>query len=360
VNVPPADGLRRNLERLRRRRPGASSRILFTRHAVGPLTLLAIRGLLVIALFATAMTAFWLDREGLKDAADGVVSLADVVYFTMVTVTTVGYGDIVPVSDSARMLDALLVTPIRIFVWFIFVGTAYQLVFQRVIEDFRMQRLQRRLTGHVVVCGYGNNGRSAVTELLSQGVPAQEIVVIERDEVGARTAIDRGVVALHGDATGEEMLRIANVDRARGLVVAVGSDDASLMIVVTARAIGTPARIVASVHRRENVKLLRNAGATVTITPWTYSGYLLADGVTQEHTVDLIQDALSHEGTLRMSERPPRPDEIGQPARSLRYALLYGLVRDGRRVMFWEDPGLLVQAGDVLIVVDAGAGATQA
>ena len=175
-------------------------------------------------------------------------------------------------------------------------------------------------------------------------------VTLERQLV---LVLDRGVVVLQGDATREEMLRIAGVEHARGLIVAVGRDDAALMIVVTARAVGANARIVASVHERENIRLLRNGGANVVVTPWTYSGYLLADGITQEHTVDLIQDALSHDGPLRLHERPPRPDEIGCIARTLPRALIYGVVRGGRRVMFWEQPELRVDEGDVLIVMDA-------
>lgn len=216
-----------------------------------------------------------------------------------------------------------------------------------------MHRLQQRLSGHVVVCGFSNSGRSAVLELLSEGVPSEQIIVIEQDAQAAQAAIDRGVVVLSGDATREEMLRIAGVERARGLIVAVGRDDAALMVVVTARALGGNARIVASVHERENVRLLRNAGADVTITPWTYSGYLLADGITQMHTVELIQDALSHEGHLRLHERAPKPEEVGRLARELPHSLLYGLVRDGRRIMFWQDAALRIAATDVLIVIDA-------
>ncbi|MEO7774464.1 MAG: NAD-binding protein [Steroidobacteraceae bacterium] len=350
-HIPLLD-LRADLKRLRglQRAPGA--RILFIRPALGALSVLGLRALIVLGLFGTALLAFYLDRAGLRDALDGHLSFSDIVYFTLVTVTTVGYGDIVPVSDSARMLDALLVTPIRVLVWFVFIGTAYQLVIQRVIEDWRMQRLQQRLVDHVVICGFSNSGRSAIAELLSEGVAPEQIVVIERDESVLALAMERGVVVLHGDATREEMLRVAGVERARGLIVSVARDDAALMIVVTARAIGANARIVASVHERENVKLLRNAGANVIITPWTYSGYLLADGITQQYTVDIIQDALSHEGHLRLHERAPRAQEIGLLARELPNALLYGLVRKGERMMFWQHPGLRVTQGDLLIVMD--------
>lgn len=72
-----------------------------------------------------------------------------------------GYGDIVPISARARLIDALVVTPVRLVVWLIFLGTAYELLVQRTLEDFRMLRLQRTLSGHVIVCGFGSTGASA-------------------------------------------------------------------------------------------------------------------------------------------------------------------------------------------------------
>jgi voltage-gated potassium channel len=345
--------LRSVLRRLRRLRGSSAGRILFTRAPLGPEAVLLLRALLVVGLFAVVLCVFYLDRGGLKDIADDTVSLLDVVYFTMVTITTVGYGDIVPVSDSARMIDAFFVTPIRIFVWFIFIGTAYQLVIQRVIEDWKMQRLQRRLDRHVVICGFGNSGKSAAEELVGKGVLPEDIIVVDRDEREVSAAIERGFVALQGEATREDLLRVAAVDRARGVVVAVGRDDTALMVVVTAKAIGTTARIVASVHERENVRLLRSAGADTVVTPWTFGGYLLADGITQFHTVDLIQDALSCGGQLTMHERAPSKEEVGCRARELRYSMVLGVVRSGRRMMFWEEPELLIAAQDQLIVMDA-------
>jgi voltage-gated potassium channel len=119
-------------------------------------TLIA-RFAVVVALFLIVIAVFWFDRDGLRDHADGSISFTDVVYFTMVSVTTVGYGDIVPVTRQARLVDAMLVTPIRLFIWLIFIGTAYQLVLQRLIEEFRMRRLQARLEDHVVLVGYGHH-----------------------------------------------------------------------------------------------------------------------------------------------------------------------------------------------------------
>jgi hypothetical protein len=92
------------------------------------------------------------------------------------------------------------------------------------------------------------------------------------------------------------------------------------------------------------------------VTPWSFSGYLLADGVTQLYTVDLMQDALSHGGELSMNERAPTAAEVGRLARELRYSLVLGIVRNGRRLMFWEDSQLRIEPQDQLIVMDARQG----
>ena len=84
------------------------------------------------ALIAIALFGHWFDRDGLRDNIDGAISFLDVLYFTMITVTTVGYGDIVPVTTQARMFDTFVVTPVRLFVWIIFLGTAYDFLLKNV------------------------------------------------------------------------------------------------------------------------------------------------------------------------------------------------------------------------------------
>src|SRR3546814_18412312 len=98
----------------------------------------------------------------------------------MFSVTTTGYGDIAPVSDQARLFDALIVTPIRIFAVLIFLGTAYSFVFKRTWDRWRMAIIQRNLHDHIVVAGYGTSGNQAVDELIARGTDASCIVEIGR------------------------------------------------------------------------------------------------------------------------------------------------------------------------------------
>lgn len=140
------------------------------------------RVLAVLALLALAVGVHWIERDGLKDSADGQVSFLDILYFTSISITTTGYGDIVPVSDSARMFDAFVVTPIRIFVVLLFLGTAYNFVLKRTWEKWRMAVIQRTLSGHIIVAGYGTTGSETVDELIARGRKPGNIVVIDQNE----------------------------------------------------------------------------------------------------------------------------------------------------------------------------------
>ena len=104
------------------------------------------------------MLIHWFDRDGLVDHHDGHVSFLDVVYFTMISITTTGFGDIAPISDRSRLVEAVIVTPIRFAVLFIFVGAAYNFLIKRSWEKWRMARIQERLTDHIVVLGFGVSG----------------------------------------------------------------------------------------------------------------------------------------------------------------------------------------------------------
>jgi voltage-gated potassium channel len=223
-----------------------------------PFRTLLSRIALVGVLFCLLTGILWMDRNGLKDQADGEISFSDVIYFTMVTVTTVGYGDIVPVSTRARLTDALVVTPVRIFIWVIFLGTAYQLAFRQFTEVFRMTKLQRHLDHHIVICGFGHTGYSAAKELLAKGTNPDHILVIDPGEERVRIAGELGVVALRGDASQEELLKYgAFLNEAKAVIIAAGRDDTNALILLTVRHLNSRCRVIVSAKEEENVKLFR-------------------------------------------------------------------------------------------------------
>jgi len=343
--------LRERYARLKRARDDRHAQILFTKVEASPERTIAVRLGMIVLLLALAVGIFWLDRDGLRDTVDGDLSFSDILYFTMVTVTTVGYGDIVPVSDRARMVDAFLVTPIRIFIWFIFLGTAYQLVFQKLLEDYRMSRLNDQLQDHVVICGYGVTGRVAASELVAKGFSPHRIIVIDEVEHNLREAARAGFVGLRGDAAREEVIRRANIDRAAAVVVSPGRDDTAALIVLTVRNSNPRVKIVSSVNEEENIKLIRQAGAHIVVSPSRVGGYLLADAVSTSHVADYVLDLLTAGGHVRLIERAALPEEIGMSPRQIHDALVVRIHRGEDKIGYWESDKFTIRAGDILLMI---------
>ena len=312
---------------------------------------LALRALLVIALFAAVVVIFFIDRDGLVDNTDHHVSLVDVVYFSIITVTTVGYGDIIPVTPQARLVDALIVTPIRLFIWLIFLGTAYQLVVQRIVEGVRMRVMESRLSDHVVICGFGHAGRSAAEELQLRGLPPAQIVVVDSAQARVEEVAEAGYVGLHGDATREDILKHAKIHTAQAALVATGRDDTTVLVVLTLRSLCPHVRIVASVREPENEKLVRQSGADATVLPERIGGVLMADSLATSALANYVADLISVAGRVALVEREAGPEDVGRTPRDVPDGLLLRILRKDRVIGFWE-PDARVEAGDRLVLIE--------
>lgn len=332
--------------------PHLHRRVLYTKAPVSPERVLLRRGLLLVTLFFIVIATLWIDRSGLRDNIDGHISFSDVVYFAMITVTTVGYGDIVPVTDRARIIDALFLTPVRIFVWVIFFGTAYQFVIQRIWEGIRMSRLKDKLVDHVVICGFGHSGSVAAREIAAKGTPLHRIVVIDNSEARVRAAADEGYIGLHGDPTQERILRDAGIEHANAAIVSLGRDDTIILSVLTIRHLNSRMRIVAAIGEEENIKLATQAGANATVMPSQVNGYLLAESVTNRYTAEYTLDMLNSGGRILFKERPAQTHEIGKSMRDIVDGMVVRLYRQGEPVGFWEKEKCVIQPGDVLLVIE--------
>lgn len=330
-----------------RRRP-----VLYVKAPVSPEQMLVNRLLLVLFLFASVITVLWFDRGGLVDHHDGQVTFSDVVYFAMITITTVGYGDIVPIEPHTRVIDALFITPVRIFIWFIFLGTAYQLVIQKVLEDYRMAQLRDRLNDHVIIIGFGETGRVAAREVVSKGTPSDHIVVIDISDTCVRDAANAEYIGLHGDPTRERILLDAGIKNARAVLICLGRDDTSVLSVLTVRNLNSRVRIVAVVNEDENVKLLRRAGANITVMPSQAGGYLLAEAVGNNYLTDYVLDLLTSDGRVALVERVAAPEGIGKSMRNVSSGLVVRLYRGGEPIGFWETDKNIIERDDLLLVIE--------
>lgn len=334
--------------------PGASATAPLSLMRRGSFSLwqsLLLRAGLTLGLMAIAVAGHWLDRDGLRDNLDGQISFLDVLYFTGVTITTVGYGDIVPVTPQARMFDTLVVTPIRIFIWLIFLGTAYSFVFQKTWDRIRTHMIKGSLNEHYIVCGFGSGGEAAVVELIRQGVDPGKIVVIDADAVRVAAAYDLGVTALEGDATHNATLEAACVGCATALLVSPGRDDTAALVVLSARQLNPSIPISASVRAVENEDLLTQAGATSIINPVSLGGHLLARSSTHCGAVDYIRDLAAADGRVALHERIVTAAEVGKPLRAIGPGLGVRLLRRGVPIGFWEAGAEVIEAGDQIIEI---------
>ena len=307
-----------------------------------------------IALFLLGIVVLihWWDRGGLVDNLDGEVSFSDVVYFTMISVTTTGFGDIAPITDRARMVEAIIVTPIRVAVFFIFVGTAYNFIMKRSWEKFRMNRIQEQLTNHIIVLGYGVSGSESVNELIERGTDPHEIVVIDPTEERLAEAEKLGCNVMAADATRDETLNAVRISKAKNVLVSAGRDDTSILIVLTVRHLAPDVPISVVVRADDNERLARQAGANNVINPVRFTGLLLAGSAKGAHIADYLADLASVTGRVQLVEREITIDECGCAITELRTGGRgLRVYRDGRALGFWEDECQNLQPGDIVVEI---------
>ncbi|MCU6455321.1 potassium channel family protein [Sphingomonas sp. A2-49] len=321
---------------------------------LSPLTTLAIRGVAVLVLVGIALGGHWIDRAGLRDNTDGVVSFLDIVYFTVITVTTVGYGDIVPVSNSARMFDTFVVTPIRIFVFLIFLGSAYSFMLRQGWERWRMSLVRHGLKDHVIVCGYGRSGSAAVGELLERGHPPECIVVVDENAGRLRLAEELGVATVEGDATHNKVLEIAKVDAAYSAIVCPGRDDTAVLIILTCRRLAPHAGVAVSIAAIENELLARDAGASIIVNPVSFGGQLLAQCTTGPHVADYVTDLVTRTGRIELRERVVTAEEVGRSPRDIVGSQIVRIYRNDQAIEVARADDQRLLAGDWIIELIEG------
>ncbi|MFZ3485618.1 potassium channel family protein [Sphingomonas sp. 3-13AW] len=312
---------------------------------------IAWRVLAVLALLGLAISVHWFDRNGLRDNYDGKVSFLDVIYFTMISITTTGYGDIAPVSERARMFDALVVTPIRVFVVLLFIGTTYQFVLRRTWDRWLMARIQKNLEGHVIVAGFGKTGSEAVVELIARGEPPERIVVIDRDQANIAAAEALGCTVLQADATRDTILQDVRVANAKTVIVAAGRDDTSILITLTARHLAPTVPISVIVKAEDNELPARAAGATSVINPVSFAGLLLAGSCRGIHMAEYMVDLASIGGPIALSERAVLPEELGKPLSAITTGLGVRVYRGERFFSFASPEAASLESGDVIVEI---------
>jgi voltage-gated potassium channel len=308
------------------------------------------RVVIAAAVLAFTVAVIYLDRDGYRDGDDVGLSLLDSIYYATVTLSTTGYGDITPITPGARLVNILLITPLRITFLLVLIGTTLEALTARSREEFRIRRWRSRVRQHVIVCGYGTKGRSAIRSLQALGTPLDKIVVVDPEPRAIEEANSLGLTGIVGDAGRTEVLRRASVERARAVIVAANRDDAAVLITLTVRQLNPSVPITTSVREEENANLLRQSGANTVITTSATSGRLLGLSTDAPRVVDVVEDLVTGGQGLDLHQRTVTASEVGLDSRSLRDIVL-SVTRGGRTLRF-DDPLIgTLQPSDELVVV---------
>ncbi|AUG78511.1 Ion channel protein [Kitasatospora sp. MMS16-BH015] len=315
-----------------------------------PLRQVGVRLAAALLVLVATTVIVWLDRAGYHDNANDSVSLLDAAYYATVTLSTTGYGDVTPVSDSARLVNILVITPLRVVFLIILVGTTLEVLTERTRQQWRLDRWRNTVHEHTVVVGYGTKGRSAVDTLLGQGVPKDTIVVVDPQRKVIDQANRDGLVGVVGDATRSDTLLRAELPVAARVVVAPERDDTAVLVTLTARQLNKGATVVAAVREDENAPLLRQSGADVVVTSSSSAGRLLGMSVLSPHAGAVMEDLLTYGTGLDVVERPVTREEAGKSPRACD-DLVLAVVRGHRVLRYTEPEAAVLQLTDRVITI---------
>lgn len=278
----------------------------------------------------------------------------DSLFMTVITLTTVGYGETHPLSNYGRIYTIFL----------ILVGAGVVLyVLSDMVEIFlrlnigarRMKQKIAKMSNHHIVCGYGRSGQEVINHFLLTNIP---FVLIEQDPERAKLAMEEGLLVLQGDATNDDVLIQAQIERASGIVCALPDDSANTFIALSARGINEKIKIVCRAANPGSEAKMRRAGADMVISPYVICGKRMAAAVTHPLVTEFLDVVMHTPGyDLRMEQL-----RLAQKSRLVGVTLKDANIKQDSGAMILAvnqngklisnpSPDLIFQAGDDLIAL---------
>lgn len=285
-------------------------------------------------------------------------SVIDSLYVAAQTVTTVGYGDVTPATRGGRFFAIIFMLSGVGVVLYALTWTVQSIVQSELIATFGQRRLSRRmskLTDHFIICGAGRVGSHLVRNLKASDTP---FLVIETDSQRVAELVEMGVVVLIRDATMEESLREAGVERARGLAACLPDDADNVYVVLTARDLNPKLHIVArAAEEQAEAKLIR-AGANRVVAPTIIGGHRMAVALTKPAVGDFIDSITANDLDLAFEQLEVGPDspliDLKLRDTSIRSELdivIVSIRRSDGDVLFNPSGETMIRSGDMLIAI---------
>jgi voltage-gated potassium channel len=284
-------------------------------------------------------------------------SPSDAMYMTIISLTTVGYKEVRDLDDVGRFWTGIVAVA-GVGVIFGTIGIVVESLVTEVTSGKREQRRMRaeidRLQGHYIVCGYGRVGSTVARELDHAG---QQVVVIDVNAPSIARARENGLLAIDGDATADETLRAAGIERAAGLITTIDSDANNVFVVLSARALSPALFILGRANLEGSEAKILQAGANRAVSPYEMAGRRIAELATRPRVAEFLDAALSHaEERFTIDEvlvRPGGPLD-GETVGSLRERGIFTLAvvtKDGYEAHPADDR--VLRAGEGLVVSGA-------
>ncbi len=235
----------------------------------------------------------------------------DCLWMVIITISTIGYGEVEPLSESGRIVTVLIiggglvVVQLTIKRLLDLAGSGYF----RQMRELRFHRIMRGMQNHVILCGYGRIGQEIAEQLLLEEV---SILVVELDPSRRSCAEERGLMVLEGDATIDETLLQAGLDRCKSLIAALSNDASNLYVVLSAKGLRPQCRLISRADSDEAAAKLKLAGASVVVSPYVTAGRTMAATALRPLAVDFMDLLAGSNCEIEELLLTSNPDDFGR------------------------------------------------
>jgi len=286
-------------------------------------------------------------------------SVFDAFYMTLITVSTVGYSEIRPLSHAGRVFNSFLIF-FGVTIMLLAVGGMTQAIIELELNQYfgkrRTKKMIDALHDHYIVCGFGRVGRGAAGELQRAGVP---FLVVDNNEERVEWAIKSGMLAAFADATDDDTLKDAGVVRAKGLIATLQSDADNLFVILSAKALNPSLQISARVNSEQSEKKMRHAGADYVFAPYDMTGYRMAQVMLKPHVfqfIDFTTKGMGLDVGIEQMRVPARSDFVSKTLiesniRKDTGVIVLAIRKGDGRMLFNPPADAEIHAGDHLIVM---------